>query len=181
MAASLAMKLFSDLLFSVVRDQHGAVYTPSAGIRNFSANYGSISIYKTSATDKIKSYIDEAVAIFASGRCVSVDPSRPGEEAKYMKIIDALETYKLMFSNEYFEAVRTNAAIASFMIGSVLSAGDPSDWVYDVVRIAAIKPSEVETAFSDYILDGSLTWVAVGDPSLIEKLPKEDFISFQIQ
>ncbi len=181
MAANLAMKLFSDLLFTVVRDQYGAVYSPGAGIRSFSANYGSISIYKTSATDKIKTYIDEAAAIFASGRCVSVDPGRPGEEAKYMKIADALETYKLMFANEYFEAVRTNAAIASLMINSAINTGNPSDWVRDVVRIAAIKPIDVEKAFSDYILDGSFTWVAVGDPALIDKLPKEDFVSFTIK
>ncbi|MHB0897332.1 MAG: M16 family metallopeptidase [Spirochaetales bacterium] len=178
MAASLAAKLFSDLLFSVVRDTYGAVYTPSAGIRAFSANYGSISIYKTSATDKIKVYIDEAAAIFATGRCVSVDPSRPGEEAKYMKIADALETYKRIFINEYFDAVRTNAAIAGLMIGSVIEAGDPSDWVRDIVRIAAVKPEEVLTAFSTYILGGSFTWVAVGDPALLAKLQAADFASF---
>jgi len=179
MAASLATKLFSDLLFSVVRDKYGAVYTPSAGIRAFSANYGSISIYKTSATDKIKAYIDEAAAIFASGRCVSVDPGRPGEEAKYMKIADALETYKGMFINEYFDAVRTNAAIAGLMIGSVMAAGDPSDWVRDIVRIAAVKPEEVQVAFSKYLLGGSFTWVAVGDPGLLAKLRAADFASFK--
>ena len=178
MAASLAAKLFSDLLFSVVRDKYGAVYTPSAGIRAFGANYGSISIYKTSATEKIKAYIDEAAAIFASGRCVSVDPGRPGEEAKYMRIADALETYKRIFINEYFDAVRTNAAIAGLMIGSVLAKGDPSDWVRDIVRIAAIQPEEVRAAFSNYILDGSLTWVAVGDPALLAKLRASDFASF---
>ncbi|MFA5851307.1 MAG: pitrilysin family protein [Spirochaetales bacterium] len=179
MATNLAMKLFSDLLFSVVRDKYGAVYTPSAGIRAFSANYGSISIYKTAATDKIKAYIDEAAAVFASGRCVSVDPSRPGEEAKYMKIADALETYKRMFINEYFDAIRTNAAIAGLMISSVVTAGDPSDWVRDIVRIAAAKPEEVRTAFSDYILGGSFTWVAVGDPGLLAKLQVADFASFK--
>ena len=178
MAASLAAKLFSDLLFSVVRDTYGVVYTPSAGIRAFSANYGSISIYKTSATDKIKTYIDEAAAIFASGRCVSVDPSRAGEEAKYMRIADALETYKRIFINEYFDAVRTNAAIAGLMIGSVIAKGDPSDWVRDIVRIAAVKPEEVRAAFSDYILNGSFTWVAVGDPALLAKLRAADFAAF---
>lgn len=179
MATNLVMKLFSDILFAVLRDQYGAVYTPSAGIRAFNANYGSISIYKTSAADKIKAYIDEAAAVFASGRCVSVDPSRPGEEAKFMKIADALETYKRMFANEYFDAVRTNAAIAGLMIRSVVGAGDPSDWVRDVVRIAAIKPDEVQKAFSTYILGGSFTWVAVGDPALIAKLSAEDFVSFR--
>lgn len=178
MAANVAMKLFSDLLFTVVRDQYGAVYTPSAAIRSFGANYGSIAIYKTSATEKIKTYIDETASIFASGRCVSVDPTRPGEEARFMKIADALDTYKRMFTNEYFDAVRTNAAIAGLMIRSVTTTGDPSDWVHDVVRIAAVTPGDVEAAFSTYIIGGSFTWVAVGDPALLSKLPAGDFVSF---
>lgn len=179
MAANLAAKLFSDLLFAVVRDKYGAVYTPSAGIRAYGSNYGSISIYKTSAPETIKTYIDESAAVFASGRCVSVDPTRPGEEAKYMKIADALETYKRIFANEYFDAVRTNSAIAGLMIRSVVASGDPADWVRDVVRIAAVTPEEVEAAFSDYILGGSFTWVAVGDPDLVAALPSEKFVSFQ--
>lgn len=178
MATNLAMRLFSDLLFTVVRDKYGAVYTPSAGIRAFGANYGSISIYKTSATDKIKTYIDEAAGVLSSGRCVSVDPSRPGDEAKYMSITEALETYKQMFINEYFDAVRTNAAIGGLMVRSVIGAGDPSDWVRDIVRIAKIQPAEVQSAFADYILGGSFVWVAVGDPALLALLPTADFASF---
>lgn len=181
MAANLAAKLFSDLLFTVVRDQYGAVYTPGAAVRAFGANYGSVSMYKTSATDKIKSYIDEAADIFASGRCVSVDPTRPGEEAKFMEIPDALESYKRMFINEYFDAVRTNAAIAGLMIRSVVQTGSPSDWVYDVRRIAAVTPDEVASAFKTYILDGAFTWVAVGDEALLDKLSAKDFEGFAVR
>jgi len=178
MAANLAMKLFSDLLFTVVRDQYGAVYTPSAAIRSFGANYGSIAMYKTSVTDKIKTYIDDTVSIFASGRCVSVDPTRPGEEAKFMKIEDALDTYKRIFTNEYFDSVRTNAALAAFMIRSVITMGDPSNWIFDVVRIASVTSEDVRTAFSTYILNGSFIWMAVGDPTLIARLPTDEFASF---
>ncbi len=178
MAANLAMRLFSDLLFAVVRDKYGAVYTPGATIRAFGANYGSVSIYKTQAADKIKAYINEAASIFSSGRCVSVDPSRPGEESRYMRIPDALETYKRMFANDYFDAVRTNAAIAGLMIRSVISSGDPSDWIRDPARIEAILPGDVESAFAEYILGGSFTWVAVGDPSLTAQLTPGEFTSF---
>lgn len=175
MAANVAMKLFSDLLFSVVRDGYGAVYSPGAVVRSFGANYGSISIYKTSATDLIKAYIDETASIFSSGRCVSVDPSRPGEESKFMKVDEALDTYKRMFINEYFAAVRTNSAIARLMIGSVIRTGDPSDWLFDVVRIRALAPEEILGAFETYVRKGQFTWVAVGDPALLEKMPEEAY------
>jgi zinc protease len=178
MAASLAMKLFSDLLFTVVRDDYGAVYTPSALIRAFGANYGSISIYKTSAPEKIKSYIDETVGILSQGRCVSVDPSRPGEEAKFMWIEDALESYKRMYINEYFAAVRTNAAVSRLMIASVLRTGDPADWLFDVPRIVALTPSQVAQAFQTYLVQGNFTWVAVGDQNLLDLLPRDQFKGF---
>lgn len=174
---SLAMKLFSDLLFTIVRDQYGAVYTPGAYIRSFGANYGSITIYKTSATSTIKSYIDEAAAVLAQGRCVSVDPTKPGEEAKFMKIADALEAYKQMFKNEYFNAVRTNSAMAGMMIRSVINNGDPSDWILDIQRIQAVNPEQIAEVFSRYLFNGGLTWVALGDPGLLDSLNPANFAS----
>jgi zinc protease len=175
MAANVAMKLFSDLLFSVVRDTYGAAYTPGSVIRSFESNYGSISIYKTSVPDSIKSYIDETASILASGRCVSVDPSRPGEESQFMELTQALDTYKRMFINEYFAAVRTNSAIARLMAGSILRTGDPADWLFDVVRIRSLSPEDILGAFKTYVLDGAYTWVAVGDPELLEKMPEEAY------
>jgi zinc protease len=175
MAANMAMKMFSDLLFAIVRDKYGAVYTPSALIRGFEANYGSILIYKTSATDKIKTYIDEAASILASGKCVSIDPSRKGEEAKFMPVDEALATYKALYANEYFDAVRTNAAVAGLMIRSVVTTGTPYDWLYDVDRIASVNAAQVWKAFDEYITGGAFTWVAVGDPDLLAKLPEADF------
>ena len=180
MAVNIAMKLFSDLLFSVVRDKYGAVYTPSSAIRSFGANYGSISMYKTTKAESIKSYIDEAASIFASGRCVSVDPSRPGEESAFMKISDALDTYKRLYSNEYFAAIRTNAAVAGLMIRSVVASDDPADWLYDVQRIAEVTPDQVSAAFSAYVLGGPFTWVAVGDPKLLARFDPDSFAGFNI-
>jgi hypothetical protein len=136
-------------------------------------------MYKTTKAESIKSYIDEATSIFASGRCVSVDPSLPGEEAAFMKISEALDTYKRLYSNEYFAAIRTNAAVAGLIIGSVVHAGDPADWLYDVQRIASVTVDQVQAAFSAYILDGSFTWVAVGDPKLLAKLDSNSFAGFK--
>lgn len=180
-ATNVAMKLFSDLLFQVVRDKYGAVYTPDAAIRAFGANYGSVSMYKTTKPGSIKAYIDEAASILASGRCVSVDPSRPGEEAVYMKLEDALATYKRMFTNTYFAAVRTNAAVAGLVARSVVLSGDPADWLYDVQRIASVTPSQVQNAFETYVLKGAFTWVAVGDPKLLSQLDPASFSRFALQ
>jgi len=52
--------------------------------------------------------------------------------------------------------------------------------VRDVVRIAAVTPGEVSAAFSAYLLGGSFTWMAVGDPVLLAALPPGDFASFSV-
>lgn len=173
-ATALAARMFSDLLFSVVRDKYGAVYTPSALIRSFSANYGSIMIYKTNAPDKIKLYIDEAAGLLAHGRVVSVDPGKTGADG-YMSIGEAIDTYKQLYMNEYFEAVRNNAAIASLMIRSVLRTGDAADWLKDQKRIEMLDADAVQRAFTTYLLGGAFVWVAVGDQALLDKLDPRAF------
>ena len=178
MATNLAMKMFSDLLFAIVRDKYGAVYTPSALIRGFEANYGSILMYKTAAAEKIKAYIDEAAGVLAGGDCLSMDPTMKVGASPYMAVGEALPIYKTLYSNEYFDAVRTNAAVAALMIRSVISVGKPYDWLYDLGRIASVDASQVQRAFDAYILGGNFTWVAVGDPVIVGKLPAADFSGF---
>lgn len=175
MPANVAMKMFSDLLFAIVRDKYGATYTPGAYIRAFGANYGSVTIYKTSATAAIKSYIDEAIALFAGGKCVSVDPTRAGDEAKFMAIPDALAAYKAMYANSHFESVRTSASVAGLIIQSAVTRGDPMAWVDDAARIGAVRADEVAQAFKDAILSGRISWVAVGDGALLDKMDPRDF------
>ncbi len=177
-ATTLATRIFSDLLFAVVRDKYGAVYTPSAAIRSYTANYGSIMIYKSDAPQKIKQYIDEAVALMAKGRVVSVDPTRT-EADGYMALSDALDTYKQLYINDYFEAVRTNAAIASLMIRSIKLTGNPADWLKDQNRIEILDASAVYNAFEKYVHNGTFLWVAVGDQALLDKLDWKAFESMR--
>ncbi len=177
-ATTLATRIFSDLLFAVVRDKYGAVYTPSAAIRSYTANYGSIMIYKSDAPQKIKQYIDEAVALMAQGRVVSVDPTKTDADG-YMELSDALDTYKQLYINDYFEAVRTNAAIASLMIRSIKLTGNPADWLKDQNRIEILDAQAVYNAFEKYVHNGTFLWVAVGDQALLDKLDWKAFESMR--
>lgn len=176
--AALAARMFSDLLFSVVRDKYGAVYTPSAQIRNFTANYGSLIIYKTSQPESIKRYIDEAARAFAQGRVVSVDPARTGPDG-FMPLEDALEVYRQIYMNEYFEAAQNNAAIAGLMIRSVIRTGDPAAWLRDQERIESVSAAQVRRAFDTWMKQGAFLWMAVGDRQLLDRLPLGDFEAFR--
>jgi zinc protease len=175
---SIGMSIFSDLLFHIVRDEHGAVYSPMTTIRSFDANYGTVALYKTSVPGDAKAYIDEAAAILASGRGMALDPeSSPDGYAPIPEILDAI---KARFTNSVYESQATNAAIASQIARSVLSTGDYRYYLLNVDRIAAVTPDKIHDALKKYLFGGSLTWVVLGDASTIANAKSESFISFNV-
>ena len=109
---------------------------------------------------------------------VSVDPTKT-EADGYMALSDALDTYKQLYINNYFEAVRTNAAIASMMIRSIKLTGDPADWLKDQVRIEMLDASAIQNAFEKYVINGTFLWVAVGDQALLDRLDRRAFESIR--
>jgi zinc protease len=178
-AASLAMKLLSDLLFNVVRDKYGAVYSPSAFLRVFDANYGSISIFKTSVPDKVKTYIDEAVAELAAGRVVSVAPGPDSGKFPRQTIAEALPVYKELYVNETYTKLGTNAAIAGEIARSVLEFGDSRAWLLDVDRIAATSADDVAKATKKWLVDAKITWVVLGSSDVIGPVDEADYAGWK--
>jgi zinc protease len=176
MPLSLGMKVLSDLLFDVVRDKHGAVYSPGAYVRGFNANYGSITLFKTKIPGKAKAYIDESVALLASGKAVAVDPQ--SSKDGYSPLPDVLETAKAQFINELYESQATNAAIAGRIAGSVINTGDYRSYLLDVDRIQAVTAAQVQAAVEKYVLKGSVTWVALGSADVLISAQPVDFEGF---
>jgi zinc protease len=177
MSLSIGMKMLTDLLFNVVRDKHAAVYSPSAFIRGFDANYGSISLFKTKSPAQAKAYVDEAVAILASGRTVAVDP-RSSKDG-FAPFADALDAAKARFVNELYESQATNAAIAERIISSAILTGDYRSYLLDVDRIRAVKADDVKAALDKYFLKGSIAWVALGSADVLIPVQQPDFERFE--
>ena len=174
-AASLAARLYSDLLFNVLRDKYGAAYSPGAVVRGFGANYGSISVFKTSVPDKVKAYLDEAAADLLAGRAMSVAPAQ--NEGRYPRapIAEVLPVYKTIFINETYSTITTNAAVAGEIARSVMQFGDPRAWLLDVDRVAAVTPGELQAAFRKYFVVAPVLWVALGPAALLDKIDKGDY------
>jgi zinc protease len=180
-ATSLAMRLLSDLLFNVVRDKYGAVYTPGSYIRAFTANYGSLTVFKTSVPDKVKAYLDEAVAELAGGKVVSVSPA--ADEGKFPRqaIAEALPVYKALYVNETYQKIGTNAAVAGEIARSVMEFGDPRAWLLDVDRVAAVGADEVSKALKKWLIDAKVTWVVLGSQDLLDKVTDAEFSGWKLK
>jgi len=175
---SIGMSMFSDLLFHVVRDKYGAVYSPMATVRSFNANYGTVALYKTSVPGKAKAYIDEAAAVLASGRGMALDPGSSADG--YAPIAEILDSIKAQFVNSTYESQATNAAIASQIARSVLSTGDYRYYLLLVGRIGAVTPEGIDSALGKYLFGGKLTWVARGAADVVADAKAEDFASFNV-
>ena len=173
---SLGMKALSDLLFNVVRDKYGAVYSPDAYIHAFGANYGTILLFKTKDPGKAKAYIDEAVAILASGKTVALDPDK--YPSGYEPISEVLEAGKAQFLNGLYESQATNGAIAGLIAQSVISTGDYRSYLLDVDKIKAAKAEQVSAALDKYLLKGSISWVALGSSEVLASARPEAFETF---
>jgi zinc protease len=176
MPLSIGMKILSDLLFSVVRDKYGAVYSPGADLGHLEANFGSITLFKTKDPGKAKAYIDEAVAVLASGKAVSIDPEAP--KGGYSPLSDALEAAKAQFVTELYAREATNASVAGRIAASVISTGDYRSYLLDTDRIRAVTAAQVQAAVDKYLLKGSIAWVALGSADVLASAQPSDFEGF---
>jgi zinc protease len=184
MAASLAAKMLSDLLNDVVRNQHGAVYTPGAYVRNSLANYGSITMYKTNVPGKVKAYIDEAMRDFMAGRVIDVASGSEVEAkaaAPRASIESVLEVYKAQFTNSYFQQLATNAEVAGLIAQSVIITGDCRTWLLDAQRIAAVDAASVKAAAAKYLFNAKWTWVALSARETLVPVVDADFQGFGVK
>jgi zinc protease len=175
MATGVAMKMFSDLLFNVVRDEHGAAYTPSSYIRSSAANYGSVVIYKTSMTNAVKRYIDEAADEFRAGKCLASEASESEGKTPRTSIEEALPIYKAQFANEYYEKLQTNAAVAGLIAQSVVTTGDCRSWLLDGAHIDAVSAEAVKAAAAKYLFGQKITWVVLGSADTLVPVVGSDY------
>jgi zinc protease len=176
MALSLGMKTFSDLLFNIVRDKYGAVYTPGAYIRGFGANYGSITLYKTKQPGKAKAYVGEAAAILASGKAIAIDPD--ASKDGFAPLEEVLEATKAQFVNQLYASQATNAAIAGSIAASVINTGDYRSYLLDVDRVGEVTSAQVKAAVDKYVLKGHIDWVALGSADVLIAAQPSDFEGF---
>ncbi|HON12659.1 MAG TPA: pitrilysin family protein [Treponema sp.] len=177
MALNVGLKMVSDLFFNVVRDKYGATYSPAAYIRAFPVNYGSLVMFKTKVPDKIKSYIDEALADFGRGYCVAIDADTAEDPSARVPISEALPTYKALFVNEYYQSQETIGQQANTIISSVINTGDYRTYLKDMTKIENLSAEQIQQAVSTYVLKGPITWVVTGSRDMIDAVPEQDYVN----
>jgi len=173
---NLGMRVLSDLLFDIVRDKHGAVYSVAARIRALDPNYGSITLFKTKQPGPAKAYVDQAVALLAEGKAVAIDPEKSTDG--YEPLAEVLDAVKAQYIDELYSKMATNSAIAASIVQSVVTRGDYRDYLLDEDRINAVTPAQVASAVDRYLLKGTISWVALGSADVLASAQEGEFESF---
>lgn len=184
MAAQIGMKMYSDLLFAVVRTKYSAVYSPGAYLRGNRANYGSVTLFKTKEPDKIKAYADEALRPLLDGQCLaSGGASSGGEhgqggkagEFKLESLDQGLPSYQAQFVNDLYESQQTNAGIAAAIQSSLLNFGDYRYYLLNQDLIKAVKPDQVKRIMTELLTKRKLTWGVLGSAEVLQKVDPAPF------
>jgi len=170
----LAYAMLDELLFSVVRTDHGACYSTWSKAFGFKAPYGSLVIYKTDRPTEAKGYADEAIAVLASGRTLNL---RGGDE-RYAPIAATLPAYKAKFKNAFFGNQQTNAETAAQLASSLVYYGDHREYLRLIDKIDAVSAADVIACVKAYIVDAQVSWIVVADQATLSRVDGTVFQGF---
>ncbi len=172
-ALQLAYSMLNELLFSIVRTEHGACYSTWATAHGFMDSYGSLVVYKTDRPAEVKAWVDEAIAILASGKTLNL---RGGEG--YAEISSTLEAYKAKFVNGFFGNQQTNAQMAAQLASSYIYYGDAVEYLRFIDKVHAVSAEDIVRVMNDYVVSAPVSWIVLSDSATLSKVREDDYLRF---
>jgi zinc protease len=131
-------------------------------------------VYKTDKPSEAKGWVDEAIAVLASGKTLNLK----GGADKYAPIASTIEAYKAKYINAFFSNQQTNAETAAQLASSSVYFGDHLEYLRFIDKINAIHPDDIVAVLKAYVLDAPITWIVVSDQATLSKVDKTRFDHF---
>jgi len=170
----LAYSMLDELLFSIVRTDHGACYSVWSRAFGFLSPYGSLVVYKTDKPSAAKGWVDESIALLASGKTLNIK----GGADKYAPIASTIDAYKAKYVNAFFGNQETNAQTATQLATSYLYFGDHTEYLRFIDKINAISAQDVVAAVNAYVVNAPISWIVVADQATLATVDKTRFDGF---
>lgn len=170
----LAYSMLDELLFSIVRTDHGACYSVWSRAFGFLNPYGSLVVYKTDKPSAAKGWVDESIALLASGKTLNIK----GGSEKYAPIASTIDAYKAKYVNAFFGNQETNAQTATQLATSYLYFGDHTEYLRFIDKINAISADDVVAAVNAYVVNAPISWIVVADQATLAAVDKTKFAAF---
>ncbi len=160
MANTIAANMFSEVLFNVVRENYGSLYSVMAQYTNSKAPFNLILGYMVSDPQNIASYIEEAKQVMASGNLISGRDATTGEFL-YSTIDERLEGHKNKLLNSNFYGSQTNSDIASSMVSSLFMYNDAAEYTAFTQKVREVTAEDVQNVFNTYWMSDKMQWFAI--------------------
>lgn len=160
--AVLAANLYSDVLYQVVREEHGACYTPSSQIISSKAPFGVNLLYRVSDVANAAAYVQEAQKIMEGGNLII--GRNPDNSYIFAPISDRLESCKNVYLNSEYEQVKTNSGSAGRIASSIFTYNSPTAADLISAKIRAVTADDIERVFKTYFTSDQKRWFAVVGP-----------------
>ena len=158
----VASIIYDGIMFSVVRENYGACYSPQTYMESSFAPYACEYIFKISDLENFVKYVEEARLIMASGKVIC----GRDQDGNYIfeDLADRLEGYKNTYINKKYATQSTTYGIVARMAASLLQFGDvqKADELSVIAKRCTVQ--DVLRVFKKYWIDESSAWVVITGP-----------------
>lgn len=170
----LACTIYSEILYNVVREKHGACYSIGNSPVISKAPYMMLYVHSASDLENLPSYITEAETLMSEGKII--DSKNPEtNEFTYLTLEETLEGYKNSLINSLFSTVVTASGSASQIMGSLHLTGKKEAYLELLKRIEQVTADDIRRAFEIYWLQSSGRWFIVTGPDDLGKIPVDSY------
>ena len=117
---------------------------------------------------KVYNHILESINYAAEGKAFSHE-SKDG----FVELDEVLDFYKASFQTEYFAELQSSSQIASKLADSYIITGDYRTYLNSLEKVKSLRASDIKTAITKYVKNGSKYCAITANPVIIEELKKD--------
>lgn len=159
-ANDLAADIYSDILFNIVREKHGACYSVGCTESVSKASCNMLYAIKVSDLENICKWFNEAQDLLIADKLIDSKDPKTGEYI-YSTIEERIEEYKNSYINSLFSVAETNQGIASMLIGNKVTYNQPGRYLTLVDQIRAVTADDVKRCIDKYWTSDTKQWFII--------------------
>lgn len=167
-AACIAANIYSDIMFSVVRESHGVCYTPYSDIFSSKSNLGLEILMNLSNYEDFSFAMNNARQLMALG--MIINGKNPGGSYSFEPLENVLESYKNKFINSTYSSQATTASTASTLTSSLLYYNNIKQNDKQIEQIREVTAKQIKEVFKKYWIDSPTNWYVIVGPEDKDKI-----------
>lgn len=167
-ASVLAQKLYSTVMFNVVRAKYGVCYSVFSDSDAPNSDLLLDIFYRCSDVSKLKAALAESQKIISEGKYIK--STNPDGTYIFVPISEVLEGIKNQYITSSYASQNSTYGLLNRMKSSVYRYGNPTEINKNIEKINAVTEEEIIKAFNKYMLTDKDCYIAVTGPKLESKV-----------